>query len=729
MIEKKSDPSSAPGPTETTAATLAVGRALLATLVVGAVLAAGLLPLPSAEIWASLAPGNCVEYCERHTHCVVPLAERPVILQPLNTWSNLAFVFAGFLAAFLTPHVGGWLFAISCCVLGVGSFLFHASVTLLFQWFDVVGMYVAESALLAWAIHRTMAVSYATLLPGVLVLDVVLAVYKWQLNTTLMMALMGAVIAWRMVGQVRNGHRTVRRALLPALLIVTAYAIRELDVRKVGCAPDSLLYQGHAVWHFLCAATLYATYRFFAPDTLPARGASTRPVSAMPSTPGVLLAVILAAAPQSADAGVLSFLGSVRDVDGPFGLAGAHGLGISPDGRNLYVASFVDHALVVFTRDLPGGVLRYSNTFFDQVDGVDGLMAATAVATSPDGRDVYVASYFGDALATFRRDPETGSLEFHEVFHNENVTGLSSPRGLAITPDGSAIYVATYYDDSLVVFQRDSASGRLTHVQTLTEGAAGVSGLFRNSSVAISPDGAHVYVGSEGGNALALFTVDSPGPRVRYAGAWFAEESGLADLRSPVALAISPQGNHLYALSADALLRFRRDAATGALHIAATNRVGVSEGAQDTAPTALAMTGDGRMLFVARAGDDSVSVFSRHPATGELTLLERVVDGSAGVDGLTGAHAVAVSPDDRFAYVAGQFDDAVAMFALAAPICATDCDGDGEVVIEELVLAVDIAASAAPPTQCPVADANRDQSVQASDLHQALINALAGCPA
>lgn len=246
-------------------------RAAVATLLVAAALAAALLPLRSADIWASLAPGNCTEYCERHIYCDVPLAERAVILQPLNTWSNLAFVFAGFLAALRRPHLGGWLFAASCTILGIGSFLFHASVTLLFQWLDVVGMYVAEAAVLAWAIHCTWAISYAALLPAVVVLDTLLAVYKWQLNTTLMMAVMGAGIAWLMIRQVHTGRRRAAHAMLPALLIVAAYAIRELDVRKVGCAPDSFLYQGHAVWHCLCAATLYATYRFFTPDMAPNR--------------------------------------------------------------------------------------------------------------------------------------------------------------------------------------------------------------------------------------------------------------------------------------------------------------------------------------------------------------------------------------------------------------------------------------------------------------------------
>ncbi len=238
--------------------------ALLATLGCAAVLAIIFAQFPSAETWAHLAPGNCTEYCERYTSCVLPLAQRPVIQQPLNSWSNLGFVFVGLLAIFSLPVAGSWLFGLSCVILGVGSFLFHASVTYPFQWLDVVGMYVVEAALVAWALHRTWGTAYSRLLPLVLIADIVLAVFKWQLNTMLVMVSMGAAIAALMAVHVRSGRQSLRFALLPLLLIAVAYGIRGLDVQKVLCVPDSLLFQGHALWHLLCAATVYLAFQFFA---------------------------------------------------------------------------------------------------------------------------------------------------------------------------------------------------------------------------------------------------------------------------------------------------------------------------------------------------------------------------------------------------------------------------------------------------------------------------------
>jgi hypothetical protein len=70
-------------------------RALGATLAIAALVALAAARLPSAEAWSDLTPAVCNEYCERSTHCG-PLASRDAIQQPLNAWSNLAFLNASF---------------------------------------------------------------------------------------------------------------------------------------------------------------------------------------------------------------------------------------------------------------------------------------------------------------------------------------------------------------------------------------------------------------------------------------------------------------------------------------------------------------------------------------------------------------------------------------------------------------------------------------------------------
>lgn len=61
--------------------------------------------------------------------------------------------------------------------------------------------------------------------------------------------------------------------------------------------------------------------------------------------------------------------------------------------------------------------------------------------------------------------------------------------------------------------------------------------------------------------------------------------------------------------------------------------------------------------------------------------------------------------------------------------CAGDCDGDGAVSINELILAVNIALDSSPQVACANADADGNGVVAINDLIAAVNSALQGCPA
>jgi DNA-binding beta-propeller fold protein YncE len=67
----------------------------------------------------------------------------------------------------------------------------------------------------------------------------------------------------------------------------------------------------------------------------------------------------------------------------------------------------------------------------------------------------------------------------------------------------------------------------------------------------------------------------------------------------------------------------------------------------------------------------------------------------------------------------------------AAPVaaCTGDCDGNGEVAVNELLLGVNIALGSQPMAQCPVFDIGGDAQVAINELLTAVKAALEGCPA
>lgn len=238
-----------------------VSIALGATALVAVLFAIWLASLPSAEAWAGLSPGDCFEYCEASDRCGA-LATRDAIQQPANTWSNLAFFFVGALALATRWTPGSVVFAFSCSVLGAGSLLFHATVTREFQWLDVAGMYLGLAAVAARALHDGFGVRWRVAVPAWAIGSSLLIAFKWRLDTTLTMLSIGAIAAAGMVRRLRRGFGSLAAALLPLGAIVIAYAVREVDVRRIVCDPASL-FQGHALWHLLSAASLYLAFRFF----------------------------------------------------------------------------------------------------------------------------------------------------------------------------------------------------------------------------------------------------------------------------------------------------------------------------------------------------------------------------------------------------------------------------------------------------------------------------------
>jgi 6-phosphogluconolactonase (cycloisomerase 2 family) len=206
--------------------------------------------------------------------------------------------------------------------------------------------------------------------------------------------------------------------------------------------------------------------------------------------------------------GTLTFTGFVQNGGPVQGLGGAYSIAISPNNRHAYVTGYTDDSLAVFSRSLSNGSLTFLEVHRDGVGGVDGLNGANSVAVSPDGAHVYVAGRLDAAVATFSRNPTSGTLTYQGMAKNgvNGVTGLNGARALAVSPDGKQVYVASQFDDALAVFSRDPISGALTLAGVHQNGVNGVKGLNTANGIAVSPTGSHIYVSGFDDNAIAVFS-------------------------------------------------------------------------------------------------------------------------------------------------------------------------------------------------------------------------------
>ena len=353
--------------------------------------------------------------------------------------------------------------------------------------------------------------------------------------------------------------------------------------------------------------------------------------------------------------------------NGVDGIDDASDVAVSPDGKHVYVTSLSDHAVAVFSRNLSTGALTYVEMQKDGVNNVDGLHSASSVKVSPDGSHVYVVGANDHAVAVFLRNSSAGRLTYLEVHKDgvNGVDGLRYPADIELSPDGNHIYVAGYLDNAVSVFSRNSSTGLLTYVEMQKDGVNGVEGLEKAFSVAVSPDGNHVYVGGWADNAVAMFSRNTSTGALTYLEVYEDGVGGVDGLDGVNNVKVSPDGNNVYVAGWEdhSVAVFSRNVLTGVLTYVEVHKDGVGGIIGLERADSVAISPDGNHVYVSAFIDDAVSVFSRNSSTGVLTYIEMQKDGVNGVDGFDGASRIAISPEGNNVYVGGWVDDAVSVFS------------------------------------------------------------------
>ncbi|MFN8160758.1 MAG: beta-propeller fold lactonase family protein [Solirubrobacterales bacterium] len=393
------------------------------------------------------------------------------------------------------------------------------------------------------------------------------------------------------------------------------------------------------------------------------------------------------------------------------GLDGARSPVVTPDGKSVCAAGYGDNALVWFKRDRTTGALTPKGCIAEPDGNIDhcaqtakAIASVGAVAVSPNGRSVYAAGESADAIVRFDRNTTTGALTpkgcIGDVDSNpdrcaKTAKGLDDPEGIAVSPDGSSVYVTAYNDYALVRFKRDKKTGALTPKGCIAEVGAGnnpdrcgqrAGGLNEPyyGSVAVSPDGAWVYTAGSAGSSIGRFKRNTTNGALTPRGciadpANNPEGCGqtATQLNNPYAIAVSGDGRSLYAADwgNSAVVRFRRKG-TGALlpRDCVADDAHNPGGCAHTAPGLyrtqwVAASKDGRSVYAAGTADNAVVRLNRDRTTGVLTPRGCVADPANNPGGcaqtalgLDAVQTLALSDDGRSLYAAGTLDNAIVRF-------------------------------------------------------------------
>ncbi len=382
--------------------------------------------------------------------------------------------------------------------------------------------------------------------------------------------------------------------------------------------------------------------------------------------------------------GLLTFNNSANTASfgGLNGMGGSRNICISPDGLHAYIAGELDDALTMFTRNAQTGALSHLGTIEDG-SANDGINGINTIISSPDGTYIYASGYWDHSVAIFQRDLNTGELTYLDRVKDNffGADGLSGVRDIVMTTNGNYFYTAGYLDNGIGVYERDEQSGLLNYQSVVKDGVLGVDGLSNVIDLALSPDDQFLYAAAEGEAAISIYERDANGD-LSYLNVIKNTDPGIVGLEGISAIEISEDGLHLYITSAfdQAIVHFARDANNGSLsflevidNLFSENGVAVLDGASD-----LKLSADGQYLFVTAEGTGVLSAFSRDLTNGQLTLMATAENGDEETNGLAGANSVALSPDGKFIYVNGAIDDALAIFSCVVrkEIAVIICEGD-----------------------------------------------------
>jgi DNA-binding beta-propeller fold protein YncE len=402
----------------------------------------------------------------------------------------------------------------------------------------------------------------------------------------------------------------------------------------------------------------------------------------------------------------------VRALLGPGPIVGSEAIAVSPDGKNVYVASSTSDAIAVFQRNPATGRLT-------QAAGSAGCIAAggtngcapglgldgpNSVAVSADGENVYATAFRSSAIVVFQRNPSTGALtqttDGTGCLAAAAIPGCQTARGLggadvvAMAPDGRDVYTGSFLGNTVAVFARYNGGALQQLFGTggcISQGGAGgcTSGLAMSNieGLAVSGDGNNVYAAAPGSNAVDVLARDpSVGSLMQLTGgAGCFTNTPLTGcttgrwLGGADAVAVSPDDKSVYitALITNSVANFSRTASTGQLAQASGTTgcaiyvlaVACTLGRTLIGPEGSAVSPDGANVYVASYIPGSIDVFDRDASTSGLLQKPRkpgcLIDprfNCVHAQAMRGASSVVVSPDGKNVYVAAFASNAVTEF-------------------------------------------------------------------
>lgn len=336
---------------------------------------------------------------------------------------------------------------------------------------------------------------------------------------------------------------------------------------------------------------------------------------------------------------------------------------VDPTGQYLYVANRGGN-VSQFLIDSSGGLTPMATP------SVMCPNEPYAIAVDPSGQYVYVANHTGSTVSQFT----IGSSGALTPMATPTVAAGTNPEGVVVDPGGRYVYVSNYGSNDVSAYAI-GASGALTQIVCASGCSTMVPANFAAgkgaAGVTVDPTGTHAYTANFSDGDVTTFSIGATGALTALpCTVGCSSFGGVQAGPFPVRVVIDPGGKYAYVVNSgngvsqytiDGTGHFVPDAPATVPAFDQPLDIGLTQGA--------ALVRTPRSLYVGNFTSNDVSAYTIGSG-GALTQVACTAGCSSAVPADfaagTGAHAVAVTPGGRYAYVANFWDGTVSQFSVAA---------------------------------------------------------------
>jgi 6-phosphogluconolactonase len=237
---------------------------------------------------------------------------------------------------------------------------------------------------------------------------------------------------------------------------------------------------------------------------------------------------------------------------------------LDPSGKYLVVANYSSGSVAVLPVG-PDGALKDQHQLI-ALPGEPGPHKVEQqsshphdIVFDPSGRFVLVPDKGLDRVFVFRFDGATGKLTPTEQGSVQSRPG-AGPRHVAFHPKLPIAWVLNELNSTLATYRFDPESGSLKPLQVITTLPTDFTGYSTAAEISVSPDGRYVYGSNRGHDSIAIYSTNAEG--LLSPAGWQSTEG-----KDPRFAGLDPSGHFFNAANeqGDTVVTFKVDPASGKL--------------------------------------------------------------------------------------------------------------------------------------------------------------------